>query len=157
MAFVSSQTPTPEPATGQQLVDDVLAALGEVFRAQRRLRGRDARHGGLTFAQARLLQCLGGEDGRPASHLAADAGIGAASATEMIDALEGLGLVTRERAAHDRRVVLVRLTDAGRDVVEERRAQVRAVFARALADLDPQELQAVPRVLRLVAQTMEEL
>ena len=32
-----------------------------------------------------------------------------------------------------------------------------AAFERALADLDPAELEAVPRVLRLVAQTMEEL
>ncbi|MFN8108491.1 MAG: MarR family transcriptional regulator [Thermoleophilia bacterium] len=153
---------TTEPhATGapsrQEATAEVLSALGEVFRSQRRLRGRDARHGGLTFSQGRLLAGLAEEDRRPASHLAADAGIGPASATEMIDALEALGLVTRERHTGDRRVVLVCLTSEGRRAVQERRDQLRAVFERALADLDPAELEAVPRVLRLVAQTLEEL
>lgn len=145
------------PTTRQEAIADVLAALGDLFQAQRRLRGRDARHGGITFSQGRLLAGLAEQDRRPASRLAADAGIGAASATEMIDALEALGLVTRERHEGDRRMVLVCLTDEGRRTIEERRSQVRAVFERALADLDPAELEAVPRVLRLVARTMEEL
>jgi len=154
---MTSESTASGPLTRQEAVADVLVAMGEVFRAQRRLRGRDARHGGLTFSQGRLLGGLAEEDRRPASRLAADAGIGAASATEMIDALEALGLVTRERHEGDRRVVLVCLTDEGRRAVEERKKQVRAVFERALADLDPVELEAVPRVLRLVARTMEDL
>lgn len=154
---MTAEPHAPVPPTRQQAVADVLAAMGELFQAQRRLRGRDARHGGITFSQGRLLAGLAEEDRRPASRLAQDAGIGAASATEMIDALEALGLVTRERHDGDRRVVLVCLTDEGRRTVAERKQQVRAVFERALADLDPAELEAVPRVLRLVARTMEEL
>lgn len=135
---------------------EVLAALGELFVAQRRLRGRDARQpGALSFAQLRVLAALEEAGGSPAGRLAEHAGVSPATVTGMLDGLEQAGIVTRVRSEADRRVVLIRLTDAGRRLRDDRRAGVRAAFAEAFSVLDPQELAAAPRVLRLLASAME--
>ena len=74
-----------------------------------------------------------------------------ATVTGMLDILEEQGVVTRERSAADRRVVIARLTPEGRRVRDRRRAEVRGVFEDALATLDPADLAAAPRVLRRLA------
>ncbi len=78
-----------------------------------------------------------------------------ASVTCMLDILEQKGLVRRERSESDRRVVLTRLTARGRLLRDQRRNEARRVFEDALATLDPAELAAAPRVLRLLAAVME--
>lgn len=146
----------PAPAAADPAVTEVLAAFGELLVAQRRLRGRDARQpGGLSFAQFRLLAELEDEAGVPTSRLAESAGVSPATATGMLDSLEAMGVVTRERSTEDRRVVLTRLTPEGRRVRDARRAEARRVFAEALATLEPEALAVAPRVLRLLATAME--
>ena len=139
-------------------VADVLDAFAELTAAQRRLRGRDAQHpGALSFAQLRLLTALEEEDGCPAGRLAERAGVTPATVTGMLDILEEQGVVTRARSDADRRVVIARLTEKGRRVRDRRRAEARGVFEAALAGLDPADLAAAPRVLRLLADVMEGL
>jgi DNA-binding MarR family transcriptional regulator len=120
------------------------------------LRGRDARDPSrITFAQLRVLSALDGAEGSRVGDLAEGAGISPASVTGGGDTLEQMGMITRLRSQSDRRVVLARLTDAGRATRDERRREVRGAFERALADLDPDELAAAPRVLRLLAGAMD--
>lgn len=150
--FVAYTDQTTNPA-----VTEVLDAFGALTAAQRRLRGRDAHApGGLSFAQLRVLTALE-EDGLPAGRLAERAGVTPATVTGMLDILEEQGVVTRVRSADDRRVVIARLTEEGRRIRDRRRAEVRRVFEDALATLDPADLAAVPRVLRLIADVMEGL
>jgi DNA-binding MarR family transcriptional regulator len=139
-------------------VPEVLDAFGELSAAQRRLRGRDAQQpGGLSFAQLRLLNALEEDDGCPAGRLAERAGVTPATVTGMLDVLEEQGVVTRERSARDRRVVIARLSEEGRRLRDRRRAEVRRVFEDALAGLDPADLAAAPRVLRRLAEVMDGL
>jgi MarR family transcriptional regulator, organic hydroperoxide resistance regulator len=152
--------PVPPPAIPTQVaaVGEVLDAFGELLIAQRRLRGRDARHTGeLSFAQARVLAELEDDAGCPANKLAEKAGMTPASVTSMLDSLEHKGLVTRVRSDRDRRIVLTHLTDRGRLLRDQKRNEARRIFEGALATLDPSELAAAPRVLRLLAAVMEAL
>lgn len=154
----ATNSPASSPAAGAQAaaVGEVLDAFGALLVAQRRLRGRDARHTGeLSFAQARLLAEIEDDAGCPAGALAERAGMTAASVTCMLDTLEHKGLVTRIRSDRDRRVVLTFLTDRGRTLRDQKRTEARRVFEDALATLDPAELAATPRVLRLLADVME--
>ncbi len=149
-------------ATEQRIVpsaiDEVLTAFGELVVAQRRLRGRDARHsGGLSFAQVRVLTAIEEEDGCAARTIADRAGMSAASASEMLDGLEQAGMVSRARSTHDRRVVVTRLTDKGRRLRDARREEVRRTFARQLEALGRAELAAAAEVIRLLATTIEAL
>jgi len=155
-----ADSPGSSPTAGAQgaAVGEVLDAFGALLIAQRRLRGRDARHSGeLSFAQARLLAELEGDAGCPAGTLAEQAGMTPASVTCMLDTLEHKGLVTRERSNLDRRVVLTQLTDRGRALRDQKRSEARRVFEEALSTLDPAELAAAPRVLHLLADVMEAL
>ena len=158
MADATSPAPVPTLGTRAAAVGAVLDAFGALLVAQRRLRGRDARHTGeLSFAQARVLAEIEDDASSPARRLAERAGMTPASVTCMLDSLELQGLVVRERSAHDRRVVLTHLTERGRRLREEKRGEARRVFAEALATLAPAELAAAPRVLRVLADVMEAL
>ena len=155
MADTVSSAPSPTAGAQAAAVGEVLDAFGELLVAQRRLRGRDARHTGeLSFAQARVLAALD-DDGCPASKLADKAGMTPASVTCMLDALEHQGLVTRVRSERDRRIMLTHLTERGRLLGDQKRTAARRVFEDALARLNPDELAATPRVLRLLAAVME--
>ncbi|WP_372697296.1 MarR family winged helix-turn-helix transcriptional regulator [Arthrobacter sp. JSM 101049] len=73
------------------------------------------------------------------------------SATEVVDQLEAKGLVERIPDPHDRRAVLVRLTDTGQqlrsDVERARREQANEYFAR----LDSVERAELARLLGVLA------
>jgi DNA-binding MarR family transcriptional regulator len=150
--------PLAEAPTSTPPIDDVLAAFGELVVAQRRLRGRDARHSeGLTFAQVRLLNALEDDAGCSAREIADRAGMTAASVSEMLDYLEQAGIVTRSRSTLDRRVVVTRLTPTGRTLRDARRDEVKRTFARQLEGLEQDELTAAAGVIRLLASTIEAL
>lgn len=156
-----SSTFSPPSAPGAEpdpAVSEVLEAFGELTVAQRRLRGRDAlRTDGLTFPQLRLLVAIDEHEGCPAGQLAEQAGVTPGTVTGMLDILEGMGVITRERSERDRRVVLARLTDEGRRLRDARRAEARRAFEEALGNLGPADLAAAPRVLRVLARAMEAL
>lgn len=68
--------------------------------------------------------------------------------TMVVDNLERRGLVRRERAAHDRRLTIVHLTDAGRALIEGIFPGHVREIARALAALTPEEQAELGRLCR---------
>ena len=138
-------------------LEDLRLALGELFGAQRRLRGRDAANkDSLTHAQMHLLGVLFDKGGElAASRLAACAELTPTTVTQMVDPLEKHGLVERVRSAEDRRVVFVRLTAAGREAVERKRAVYEERWRELLADAGPEELDQAADVLRRVARLID--
>ena len=156
MAQAGPTAISPSADARSAAVGEVLDAFGALLVAQRRLRGRDARQTGeLSFAQARLLAEVEGDAGSPAGVLAERAGMTPASVTCMLDTLEQKGLVTRARSDQDRRIMLTHLTDRGRTLRDRKRSEARRVFEDALATLEPGDLAAAPRVLRVLADVME--
>lgn len=68
--------------------------------------------------------------------------------TRLVDRLEAAKLVERARIAEDRRVVLVRITSAGRDVLAKLDAPVDALHKQQFAALAPAELAELQRLLQ---------
>jgi DNA-binding MarR family transcriptional regulator len=134
-------------------------AMGELFAAQRRLRGRDAqKKDGLTHAQLHLLRTLDDQGGElPASRLASCADITPTTVTQMVDPMVRHGLVERVRSEEDRRLVFVRLTPAGREVVDRKRAEYDRRWREQLVDVGAEELDQAAAVLRRVAQIIDGL
>ena len=60
-------------ATRTEVAVELRAAVQAFAAAQRRLRGRDAKAGGVSFAQFHLMRLLADADECPASKLAAEA------------------------------------------------------------------------------------
>jgi DNA-binding MarR family transcriptional regulator len=141
-----------------ETVDEVRLAMGELFAAERRLRGRDrARHGGLSFAQMRTLFRIGAEDEITVGELARQAEVTPATITGMLDGLERDEMVVRRRSDEDRRVVLVTLTDQGRELLNEKRERWRKRWKEKLADLDDAQLAAATETLHRLAELFDEL
>jgi len=143
--------------TRSEVAVELREAVQAFTAAQRRLRGRDAKAGGLSFAQFHLMRRLAEVDESPASKLAAGADLSPASATQALDHLAELGLVERVRSDIDRRVVLNRLTPAGREVFEAKRAALEQRWQEALADLSADQLGQAARVLRRMAEVLDEI
>ena len=72
----------------------------------------------------------------------------AGNMTDVVDKLEGRGLVRRVRAAADRRQVRVELTEAGQELIEALFPRHAEDIARAMAELDPAELGQLGGLLR---------
>lgn len=67
--------------------------------------------------------------------------------TRLLVRLESRGLVRRERAMHDRRVVEVQITDAGLEVLSDLDAPVQEAIARTTAHLEDDELETLSDLL----------
>lgn len=139
-------------------------AFGEFMRAARRARGRaqssPSADGELTLSQYTLLDALLDADGPlTVRELAVGAGVASPTATRMLTGLEQDGLIARERpdAGGDRRCVMVRLTDEGRDRLAAKREHV-AQWRRDLFDsLLPGEREQAARLLTRLAAAVDDL
>ncbi|GAA1417142.1 MarR family transcriptional regulator [Streptomyces thermospinosisporus] len=90
-----------------------------------------------------------------ATELAAYIGVGKATMSRQLRALEELGLVAREPDPADGRAWLVALTQEGQDRVRRVREARRARYAGRLADWDPQEVAELARLLGELNRSME--
>ena len=76
--------------------------------------------------------------------------------TRMLDRLEAKGLIERERSAADRRVVKLRLTDAGRDVVRHIPFVLAEVNNAALRGFSRDEFEQLKTFLKRMNATLTE-
>ncbi len=145
--------------TGQKTtLEAVRLAMGELFGAERRLRGREHQQpSDLTHSQLRALLVLDRADEVTAGELAKSADLNPASVTAMLDQLESKRIVQRRRVDRDRRVCMVSLTDEGRGIVDEKRARWHALWEQRLGHLSEKELAAVLQVMQTMTQMLDEL
>src|ERR1700730_12011814 len=128
-----------EPTGLKTALEEVRLAMGELFGAERRLRGREQQQPrDLTNSQLRALVVLGRAEEVTAGGLAKSADLNPASVTAMLDQLEANGIVERRRGAQDRRVCLVSLTDRARAIVDEKRAHWQALWEQHCGDMPEQ-------------------
>ncbi|WP_036164758.1 MarR family winged helix-turn-helix transcriptional regulator [Massilia sp. 9096] len=83
-------------------------------------------------------------------------GVEGPSMVSMLDRLERGGLVTRAPSAHDRRVKLVQLTDAGRKIYAEVHTVAQGFRADLFDGLDPARLAIAAEVLETLRKRIEE-
>ena len=97
------------------------------------------RPAGLTALQYTALTVLERHPDMSAAQLARNSFVTAQSMADMITALEGRGLIERHRDQADRRRLVVALTSAGRELLDDYRDQVAALEKRMLAGLGSDE------------------
>ena len=83
-------------------------------------------------------------------------GVEGPSMVSMLDRLERGGFVTRAPSAHDRRVKLVQLTEAGRKIYAEVQSVAESFRATLLDGLDREALAAAAALLETVRSRIEE-
>lgn len=84
-------------------------------------------------------------------------GLAQPTVTLMVKRLEGQGLVSRERASDDGRVVLVSLTPTGHEALELVRRRYRERLRACLADLPGDDLVALERAVEAMTSVIERL
>jgi MarR family transcriptional regulator, organic hydroperoxide resistance regulator len=143
-----------------EVIGALRRSVGELLGAERRLRGRDRRgpHG-LSFSEVRALIALGEREDATATAgaLARAAELTPASVTALLDSLEERGIATRRRDEHDRRCVVVTLTEEGRIVLAESGARWQAKLDAALADVPEPDVVAAAGVLRRLAGLLDDM
>ena len=135
-------------------------AVLNVMRTSDQLQIRSARllrEHGLTPSQYNVLRILRGE-GKPLPILeVADRMLAAVPGiTGLIDRLEGMGLVARERSTEDRRVVFVAITAKGLDLLGKLDEPEAALHKRLIGHLSPAELRELSRLLEKARRPLAE-
>lgn len=88
--------------------------------------------------------------------LADQLGVEGPSVVSMLDRLEQAGLVLRAPCPTDRRVKLVHLTDAGRELYARVRKQANAFRTSMLADVEPAALASATALMDSLRARIEE-
>jgi DNA-binding MarR family transcriptional regulator len=118
--------------------------------------GQLFRQHGLTNSQYNVLRILRGE-GEPLPSLE----IGrrmlqpVPAMTGLIDRLQKLGLVDRQRIPMDRRQILVGLTEQGSTLVANIDEPLKALMSEMFGNLSPEDLQQLTQLLEKTRQQIE--
>lgn len=131
-----------------------LIALRRIIRATDLHSKRVRRESGLTVPQVVLLQAiraLGEVSGR---QLAEEVSLSQATVSTILDRLEGRGYVERYRSPQDRRVVHVRLTRMGQEILKRAPPLLHVRFVEALERLSAKERKVILESLERVAEMM---
>lgn len=123
------------------VVDAVLTASRTLVGVATRSLGAAAEH--TTIAQYRALVVLASRGPQRMVDLAAALDVAPSTAGRMTDRLVRKQLVRRHRGRADRRSVLVSVTAAGRQVVDEATARRRVLVAGILARLPASDQRAI--------------
>ena len=89
--------------------------------------------------------------------LAHAAGVAVPTVTRMLGGLERDGIVERHRVDHDRRIVRVRLTPAGRGLMAEKREWILERLRAVYDGLTPAERRAATPLMRRFGALLAEL
>jgi DNA-binding MarR family transcriptional regulator len=144
-----------EPHVDPAAVDAVLTASRSMVAVATRSLGAAAEE--TTIAQYRALVVLASRGPRRIAGLAEALDVAPSTAGRMCDRLVRKGLVRRHRARGDRRVVVVSVTRAGRQVVDEATGRRRALIAEILGKLPAEAQRAVAEAFREFADAAGEV
>ncbi|HET8611344.1 MAG TPA: MarR family transcriptional regulator [Sphingomonas sp.] len=144
----------PEDCVAQRSPARLIRRLSKTMTAlvESRFDGRD-----LSFPQWIALKAV--RDGlvRNAGELARELGITTGATTRLIDGLEERGLLCRDRACADRRVVQLAVTEEGRSAVAELMGHVVGAWNDVVADIDQAEVEAMAATARKMLEAAERL
>ena len=126
-------------ATKAAILSDLRASFGELkcLGSERLVRL------GISMSQLHVMHLLERHGEVPMSRLAEMLDVSFSAATGLIDRIEERGFVERIRVPEDRRVVLVRITAAGRQMLDDVETARTEIIGRVLDRLDPSQLDGV--------------
>lgn len=122
--------------------------LASIARSHRNLAGALLRQVGLFPGQELLLMRLWNRDHQPQGDLVTALRLEASTVTKMLKRLEAQGFVTRHRPADNQRIVIVSLSDKGRDLQGEVERLWDELEHAAVGDLTASELRQTLGFLR---------
>ena len=145
-----------ERLAGLQLDYEAMAVASNLFRAANAVRNHLERSvlqpHDLTWTAFVVLWVVWIWEPIETRQIAEEGGFSKATLSGVLTTLEGRGLVTRERSAEDGRLVLVRLTPAGRRLMKRLFPAFNEQEKQVASALDPDQLPQAAEMLRRLTQ-----
>lgn len=133
---------------GEQVSDDQYIRL-TIQRLARRIRSMQSDET-VTEGQRAVLFALANDGAQTLGALSEHERVTPPSMNRTINALVGLGLVTRVGAADDGRKVSIDLSDSGRTFIDETRRKRDAWFTKQLAGLSPEQRSIIDQSVQIL-------
>ena len=149
------QKKNPFDCPEQEVTLNLLRTADFVSRAGHALLERH----GVSGPQYNVLRILRGhcETGLPCQKIVAQMITQMPDITRLVDRLEASGLVWRERTEHDRRLVIVHITAAGRDLLAQLDQPVLDLHRRQMKHMTRAELAELNRLLEKLRRPVTEV
>lgn len=138
-----------------EVEEEILRALRRISRAIDLHSRYLASTFGLTGPQLVSLRAVGQLEQATPSDLAREVSLSQATMTGIIDRLAARQLVTRERISKDRRRVTIRLTEAGRALIEQAPSPLQERFVERLSELTEAEQLEIRDTLERIVRMMD--
>ena len=132
-----------------RVVEDEMKALCQSKRWKNLIGLLDDGYKGM-FVILRILQAS--ETNVVAGELARIMNVSTARIARALNTLEGKNYIRRERDETDARKVVIRLTETGKQALEERKREVKAIFDPMFANLTEKETSTLFFILRKMLQ-----
>ena len=104
----------------------------------------------LTFPNIRLLSILKTSEETTMTDIANHYGITLSGATGLVDRMVELKLVSRERRENDRRIVVIHITEKGREQLDRIKTNSIKLFDGCFSDLSNEEIDIYFKVLNKI-------
>ena len=144
---------------GKMMLSDCLSYLtGKVFRNMLACYGPFIKDYKITVSQLFLLLALYEKDGATPQELSTKLALNSSTLTGILDRLENKGFIKRENNAHDRRSIIIRLTDRAksiRDSLWNIYERVNGELRSALSQEEMEQLYSIMKKLDLKADEMQ--
>jgi DNA-binding MarR family transcriptional regulator len=133
----------------------ILKSLRAIIRATDIYSRRLALTYHITAPQLLCMLTVTAKDAITVSKLAREINLSASTVVGILNRLEQKGLVTRERDTKDRRIVFVRLTDEGRNLIRNAPTPLQDSLSKALQQLSEENLAHITGALEQLVSMME--
>ncbi|MET7746802.1 MarR family transcriptional regulator [Streptomyces sp. NPDC005385] len=151
---MSDTTSTDPPKTAGE--GPLSYAIFQLARTHRAHAAAMLRTMNLHPGQELLLMQLFDQDGQTQADLLERAGLDHSTVSKSLRRMQEAGLLTREPAAHDRRAMVVHLTDAGRALEGPIADMWRTLEQISVRDLTPEQIQAFTACANIIAASVRE-
>ncbi|WP_259781394.1 MarR family winged helix-turn-helix transcriptional regulator [Aestuariispira ectoiniformans] len=136
-------------------LNESLIALRRILRATDIHTKKLGKATNLTTSQLLVLQSIEEAGEMTVGEIAAKVQLAQATVTALVDRLQGMSLVKREKGASDKRKVYVHLTEAGQDVLNRAPMALHDRYSERFEQLSDWEQHMVIAVLQRVAGMMD--
>jgi len=101
-------------------------------------------------SQINLILHLNSDQGRPLNIISKIVQVQKSNLTTMVNSLEGIDVVKRERSSIDRRVIFLKLTDKGKQIKEKLNVEYEKNLSIILKDMTKEEIREAIRILEII-------
>jgi MarR family transcriptional regulator, organic hydroperoxide resistance regulator len=141
--------------TKQPAISEIMQSFRRIFRAIQQYSEEVLKEFGVTGPQLWLLKTLRERDGASVGELSQKMYLHISTVSGIIDRLEEKGYVVRKRGMKDRRVVIIRLTPGGKNIISRAPEPAQGKLLHGLQKLSHQEVIELQEALRKIVDMME--